>query len=70
MPYITIHGGDMRWDAISKTGPVNGEKRKVSEFAWLPLVVEDQWVWLESYWSQEIYIQMHDEWWPEKRYLK
>jgi hypothetical protein len=60
----------MRWDAIDKLSPRHGEKRKITKFAWIPLVVEDKWVWLESYWSWEEYSTIFDEWTEKQRYLK
>jgi hypothetical protein len=59
----------MRWDAIDKNAPKHSEKRKISVFAWIPTLVEDKWVWLESYWSYQEY-HFGFGWDEYTRYLK
>jgi hypothetical protein len=45
----------MRWNAVDPKEPREGEKRKTLKYAWLPTLVENKYVWLESYWYWEIY---------------
>lgn len=58
----------MRWNATIY--PNNGDKRKVTEFAFFPTLVEDKYVWLESYWSIQEYSAIHAGWNEVARYLK
>lgn len=59
----------MRWPATN-TDHHHGEKRKITEFAWCPTLVEDKYVWMESYWSYQEYWSVGDEWVEIQRYLK
>ncbi len=60
----------MRWDVIDINTPRHGEKRKITKFAWIPLIVENKYVWLENYWSWEEYNVHFSEWIEKVRYLK
>ncbi len=43
---------------IKSKAPKQGEVRDVKRFAWYPVKVDGGYVWLEWYWSKEIYIVM------------
>lgn len=60
----------MRWDAVPKSNPSHGAKRKISEYAWLPTLVENKYVWLEEYWSWQEFWATGQEWVEIQRYLK
>jgi len=47
----------MRWRI--KTLPRVGDKRRESRFAWRKTEVEGHIVWLEFYWIEYEYVQLH-----------
>ena len=60
----------MRWDATPKSNPSHGTKRKITEFALWPTLVENKYVWLEEYWAYQEYWAPGEEWVETQRYLK
>lgn len=67
----------MKWKA--KTKPALGQRRYRKKFAWVPTVVENHKVWLETYGIEELYTQVlvydndsaypEDKWVEVKKYL-
>lgn len=49
-----VHGVDMKWNAVTPL-PKEFDTRTVRKFAWLPTLVEDKKVWLETYQTEEVY---------------
>jgi len=45
----------MRWDRKALPLPKEGDVRIMIRFAWIPKEVEDKVVWLESYYSHQVY---------------
>lgn len=51
----------MRWKAEKPKAPQNGDTRTSLKFAWKKVRINEEWVWLESYWLHEHYcLQTND----------
>lgn len=50
----------MRWRTKQK--PEHHAERWVLHFAWYPVWIEDQYVWLERYWQMQFYTRHGHEW--------
>lgn len=44
----------MRW--LAKNTPQVGDRRLVRAFAWVPIRIGYEWVWLESYFAAQEYV--------------